>query len=138
MPPSQTTGTLYFHQYTFWLSSFYFLSYPGKWKKLFLLLSPFTIRIPIAAGNSIVATETFHSPAFSHITFAITKLNVNDGTYNYYLINGIGTAQVPAGTNIVGGDPAVRALEITLTAKGNKPPGPCPIVVRCCYLVWWS
>ncbi len=79
----------------------------------------FTIRIPIAAGNSIVATETFHSPAFSHITFAITKLNVNDGTYNYYLINGIGTAQVPAGTNIVGGDPAVRVLEITFSGGTN-------------------
>ena len=79
----------------------------------------FTIRTPIAAGNAITVAETFHSPAFAHITFAINKLNVNDGTYYYYLIDGTGSVQMPAGTNIVGGAAAVRVLELTFNGGTN-------------------
>ncbi len=80
----------------------------------------FTIRIPISGGNNVVVTETFHSPAFTHISFAITKYAVNDGVYYYYLINGTGNVQAGAGTNIIGGDPTpTRVLELSFSGGSN-------------------
>lgn len=79
----------------------------------------FTIRVPITGGNLVTVAESYHSPAFAHISFQIDKLNVTDGTFYYYLINGIGSVQAPAGTNIVGGAPPVRVLELTFNGGSN-------------------
>ena len=80
----------------------------------------FTVRIPkTPANSSVTLAETFHSTAFSHITFNINKLNVDDGSYYYYLIDGTGSVQVPAGTNIVGLAPPVRVLELTFNGGSN-------------------
>lgn len=79
----------------------------------------FTVRVPIAGGANVVLTETFHSPAFAHISFQIVKYPVNDGVYYYYLINGTGNVQSPLGTNIVGGGPSFRVLEITFSGGTN-------------------
>lgn len=57
----------------------------------------FTARIPKTAGASVTISESFHSASFSHITFAIQKLNVDDGNFYYYLINGTGTVQAASG-----------------------------------------
>jgi hypothetical protein len=62
-------------------------------------------------------TETFHASAFAHISFVITKYTVNDGTYYYYLINGTGTVQAPAGTTIT--NATFRVLELTFTGGSN-------------------
>lgn len=72
----------------------------------------FTIRTPIMGGGSVTATETYHSPLFTHITFAITKYAVNDGVYYYYLVNGTGNSAT-GGTNILNTDPPLRVLEIS-------------------------
>lgn len=77
----------------------------------------FTIRIPISAGNNVTVTETFHASAFAHITFAITKYSVNDGSYYYYLVNGTGTVQAPAGTTIT--STTFRVLELTFSGGSN-------------------
>lgn len=74
----------------------------------------FTIRIPIAGGNNVTVTETFKDPAFSHITFVITKYSVNDGNYYYYLINGTGSV-TPATANIPPNGVPFRVLELTFT-----------------------
>lgn len=77
----------------------------------------FTIRIPISGGNNVTVTETFKDPAFSHITFAITKYTVNDGTYYYYLINGTGSV-VAATANIAAGA-SMRVLELTFSGGSS-------------------
>lgn len=77
----------------------------------------FTIRTPIAAGNNITVTKTFHATAFSHISFTITKYTVNDGNYYYYLINGTGVVQGSAGTTIT--NTPFRVLELTFTGGTN-------------------
>ena len=53
----------------------------------------FTIRVPLSARQTPDFTELYHAPAFEHLRFNIKKLNVTDGTYDYYLIVGNGNAQ---------------------------------------------
>ena len=81
----------------------------------------FTLRIPIMGGNNIIATEVLasHSPAFPHITFTIVKYAVNDGVYNYYLVNGIGTVVAAPGINIPGDETPHRVMEISFSGGSN-------------------
>ena len=79
----------------------------------------FTIRIPKTAGSAVAISESFHAASIAHITFSIQKLNVDDGTYYYYLINGAGTVQAPAGTIIPTNTP-VKLLELTYSGGTNN------------------
>ena len=72
----------------------------------------FTVRVPISAGPSVVVAESYHDASISHITFNIQKLNVDDGAYYYYLINGTGTVQAATGI-IYGINTPYKLLELT-------------------------
>src|SRR5688572_19905067 len=54
----------------------------------------FTLRIPIAGNDNVIASITPGSiaPAFSHIAFTVNEYPVAAGGFYYYLINGIGTS----------------------------------------------
>ncbi|MFN8245422.1 MAG: T9SS type A sorting domain-containing protein [Ferruginibacter sp.] len=77
----------------------------------------FTIRVPLSARQTPDFTELYHAPAFEHLRFNMKKLNVTDGTYDYYLIVGNGNAQTPVGQVILP-DVPFRVLEIGLSG-GN-------------------
>jgi hypothetical protein len=72
----------------------------------------YTVRVPISAGNAITLSISNIAPAFAHISFAIQRLNVTDGVYNYYLVNGTGNIQAAAGT-VVAANVPFRVLDIT-------------------------
>ena len=72
----------------------------------------FTVRVPISAGPAVTVTESFKDPSINHITFSIQKLNVDDGAYYYYLVNGTGTVLPTTGT-IYPINTAIKLLELT-------------------------
>jgi hypothetical protein len=72
----------------------------------------FTVRVPKTAGANVTVSESFHAPSIAHISFAIQKLNVDDGTYYYYLVNGTGTVLAAPGTVYPINTPQ-RLLELT-------------------------
>lgn len=74
----------------------------------------FTVRIPLAAGPGVSITEVSRDPAFNHLTFTIQKINVTDGAYHYYLVNGSGSVQAPAGQTIDANTP-FKVLELQYT-----------------------
>lgn len=74
----------------------------------------YTVRIPIASGNGITLTLSNIASAFAHISFAVQRLNVDDGAYYYYLINGTGNIQGSTGTVIAANTP-FRVMDVTYT-----------------------
>lgn len=79
----------------------------------------YTIRIPKTAGSGITITMPLLAPAFAHISFQLQKVNTDDGQFYYYLINGTGTVQTPAGT-VIAANTSFKVGEITF-AGGSVP-----------------
>ena len=78
----------------------------------------FTVRVPKTAGNNVVVTESFHAASIAHISFAIQKLNVDDGTWYYYLVNGTGSVLAATG-EIYPINTSLKLLELTYSG-GNS------------------
>jgi hypothetical protein len=74
----------------------------------------FTVRIPKTAGSNITITMPYLAPAFAHLSFQLQKINVDDGVYYYYLINGTGTVQSAAGT-VIAANTSFKVAEIAFT-----------------------
>ncbi len=79
----------------------------------------FTVRVPKTAGNNVVVTESFHAASIAHITFAIQKLNVDDGTWYYYLVNGTGSVLAATGT-IYPINTSLKLLELTYSGGSSN------------------
>lgn len=79
----------------------------------------FTLRVPVSAGPNVVVSESYHDASISHISFAIQKLNVDDGSYYYYLVNGTGTVLGPTGTVYAINTP-IKLLELSFAGGATN------------------